>query len=618
MSSDTDTTPASPRVTQKILREWQEDAYDFIKNVVNNGGHHLVWILMALGKTYAAGTLAADPAVEHPLTVLSRQVDTREQVQEHALEAGLAPSKIKLLPRFREHCPTAAGEHDDIPVPGDWDITWSQLLAMLQRQKVAPSEMHKRLGEHLPCQHEGQCPYAEACDFDIDTVELLIGHPVHAYVPSYVEGRAVLFDEVAAQEFQYSVAPDEYTAAINTFLENHLDIDATTKNDLIRASDEEQEAWREAIQDRGQLIDPDIGYSSQGGRADAPLLALGILDGAPVANSEVENTNLRRTTIGDIVVLYDEGKGNNIEPVMMVRNPPAPLSSAWAVVAMDGTPTQAVWEGGLGLELEFHEFMTSAERQHYIRDVLNYNIVQLTENRTVPATKPQNITDWVFNGFLHEIREQHDRRVPVITPLKTKRVLDEEYVSNAELHPGKVRSRSELEAETLLAVLGSIHPGDRAIQRLAALDGHAVECNGKSGVDKSYGEIGNRYYRHLVHHEVAQSIFRVGRSSDTTGADIYVYTCLIPDWIPREIVTEQPKQWPAAMKKVQHALEKHESATTERLAEETVVCKSAVRGHLYTLRDLDAVRGVSEYRYKEWVDTGIRDLNPYGQFSIEP
>lgn len=603
----------------KTLQEWRDEAYKTIKGVVNSGGHHLLPLLMALGKTYAGGNLPADPEVDHPVTVLTKQIDTREQVRDHALDAGLDPSRIKVLPRFTEDCPTARGDYDNQDVPGV-DMEWSELMTVLQNQLVPPSLIHERMGDTMPCQQDGQCSYAAACDFNIEAIDLLIGHPVHANIENYVEERAVLFDENAGGAFEYTVEAPAYTKAINVLLEHHLDIDATSKDDLVRATDAQRERWRDAIFDLGGLVNPEIGYSNQGGRADAPLLALGILCGTPVENGQVTDTNLRRTEVGKTVVLHDEGTKRD-DPAIIIRNPPDALASAWSVVAMDGTPTRSIWEGRLGFDLQHHDdFMTAAERKAYIRDILGYNIVQLTPNRTVVATKAKNVSRWVFNAILHEIREKHNRMVPVITSQQAKEsIIHSEYVSNKELYFGKVRSRNNLSHETLLAVLGSIHPSDRAIQRLAALDGHAVKSNGKRGIDKSYGDIGDRYYRHLVHHETAQAIFRVAREDDVWGADIYVYSSLIPDWIPREVVDENPRAWSDEIEDTMAVIEENGSATKGLIVNQTGNGERTVDRHLSKLKDLGYIDDVQGFGgYKEWVDDGLADRNPYGIVDLEP
>lgn len=608
--------PTTP--SPKGLQDWRDESYKAIKSAAQNGGHHLLPILMSLGKTWTAGNLPFDPDIDHPVTVFTDLIDTREQILEYAIEAGVDSDRIKMLPVFNRWCPTAAGEHDDKELQ-KFDMKWSELMSALQSQLVPPSVIHERMGNAIPCQHEGKCPYSAACDFKPEEYELLIGHPVHANIESYALERITMFDEDAGDAFEYDVEPDEYTKAINVFLENYIDIDATSFDDLIRATEAEKDAWKMEILERELLVDPEIGYSQNGGRADAPLLTLGVLNGEPVETDDVTDTNLRRTTIRKIVVLYDEGKGRN-DPCITVRHPPAPLRSAWSVVVMDGTPTIDVWNGRLGLDLEYDKFMTDDERAHYVRDVLGYNIVQLTDSETVFAAKAQNCSRWKFNGYLHEISEKHDRLVPTITSLQAKEsIIHGKYVDNKELHLRKVRSHSELEDETLLAELGALHPGDRAIQRLAALDGYAIESNGEKGVDKSYGEIGDRYYHHMVHHEVAQAIFRVARTEDVPGADIYAYTACIPDWIPRTVVDERPVKWTDEMKATMWVLKSQESASKDRLVAETGNGERSVERHLRKLQELGAVETVEGFGgFTEYVDTGIDQVNPYGEFTIEP
>jgi hypothetical protein len=154
---------------------------------------------------------------------------------------------------------------------------------------------------------------------------------------------------------------------------------------------------------------------------------------------------------------------------------------------------------------------------------------------------------------------------------------------------------------------------------LAALDGYAVESNGKRGVDKSYGEIGDVYYRHEVHNEVAQAIFRVGRKANLPEAVIYVYTCLIPEWVPRSIVDAKPQRWPDAADEIADILQEREVAPKQLLVNRTDCSERNIGRRLRQLRRygyVDDVEGMSGY--KEWVDKGLDERNPYGVFQIEP
>ncbi|QLG26518.1 hypothetical protein HUG10_02720 [Halorarum halophilum] len=51
------------------------------------------------------------------------------------------------------------------------------------------------LGDPLPCQHEGECPYTRKWDFDPDEVDVLIGHYAHAHKRKVIAGRTVIVDE---------------------------------------------------------------------------------------------------------------------------------------------------------------------------------------------------------------------------------------------------------------------------------------------------------------------------------------------------------------------------------------------------------------------------------------
>lgn len=602
---------------RKPLKEWQQECYKLVRDSVLSKDNRLLDVMMGLGKTWSAGHLVTDRSVNLPLTVLSPLVDTREQIRDYALTSGADQKSVIMLPRVFVDCPTAAGEYDDKQVSSDLDITWSELISRLQQQLVTPSHIHKKLDELLPCQADGKCPYVRKCDFDIASVDLLIGHPIHAKVDSYVRNRAVLFDERSAQAFQYEVSLSEFTTAINHYLEKIDGVCADTFNDLIRATDQEKDRWSELIRDDGPLIDPELGYSRYGGRADTRLLILGILQGEPVSTDGLTIDTLRRAKVEGKVVLYDEGEGHN-NSILLVRNPPSELEAAYSVTAMDGTPSVPLWNGCLGVEFEYIPHMNRGQKRRYIRDTLGYDIVQLTPDRTVPATNPNNIKEWIFNGYLHEISKKHGGPIPVITTKKARQALDSRYISNDEIYYGKIRSRSDLEDEQVLVVLGSWHPGDRVIQRYAAMDGVAVKSNGLRGPKKSYGAVGDHYYKQIVHDEILQAIFRVGRSRDTYGATIYVYTCLLPDWVPRKVINEKPSKWSHSCKDIFDILENCDSVYKDQLVEETGRSMNTIHRWLKRLEDAGFVEKVSGYGYSEWKPTSVEERNPYGIFHIDP
>ena len=83
-------------------------------------------------------------------------------------------------------------------------------------------------------------------------------------------------------------------------------------------------------------------------------------------------------------------------------------------------------------------------------------------------------------------------------------------------------------------------PNDDLIKIWAGFCGKAVEVSedGDDG-ERSFGEFGDRIYRHFAHHQVVQAVLRFGRDDsvyENEGATVYVSTEALPEWF--EVDTE--------------------------------------------------------------------------------
>jgi hypothetical protein len=146
----------------------------------------LVWALPTTGKTTNLPTAIAETGL--PTTILTQRgrVEKYDEIKERCMAAGLQP---KILPNFFERCPCASGAFGE-------DL--ADLYEALYTGGVSPREIHAFADYHgipTPCQDNGRCPYSAAWDFDLAEYDVLIGHPTHAYVPSVVHGRAIVYDE---------------------------------------------------------------------------------------------------------------------------------------------------------------------------------------------------------------------------------------------------------------------------------------------------------------------------------------------------------------------------------------------------------------------------------------
>lgn len=149
--------------------------------------------------------------------------------------------------------------------------------------------------------------------------------------------------------------------------------------------------------------------------------------------------------------------------------------------------------------------------------------------------------------------------------------LFEEYQA---LNYGMIKSSNEFEKEALGVVAGMPFPNDDQVKIWAGLCGQAVEVSENGGDDgeRSFGEFGDKIYRHFAHHQVVQAVLRFGRDDgiyENEGATVYVSTEALPKWF--EVKTEleiRAKTKESAV--IAKLFETSRSADRPALASETV------------------------------------------------
>jgi hypothetical protein len=107
-----------------------------------------------------------------------------------------------------------------------------------------------------------------------------------------------------------------------------------------------------------------------------------------------------------------------------------------------------------------------------------------------------------------------------------------EYESLLARNFAQVKSSNEFEKEDLGVVMGTPYPGDDVVRRWAGLCGRGVEVTG-TGEQRTFGEFGDKVYRHLTHNQVVQAILRFGRDEsvyEEDGAQVYISTKAVPEW----------------------------------------------------------------------------------------
>jgi hypothetical protein len=594
---------------QERTRNKIADAYEGLDNA-------LVDALPSCGKSYGAIAAAADTGTQITFLTGRGREEQYDQIEEWCDEQGL---KHDTLPAFNEDCDTANGEHGE---------EWAERVFGWYKQGATPQEIHKYaetvLGRPLPCQtHEGQdCKYTNKWhSVDPDDTDVLIGHYTHAYQETVTKGRAVVVDEFPGEAYQTRLGP-RLADVVTAFLGRHDAVPFNDYTDLIENRDDAQRRSDALLWFEEQGIDRDgrAVFEDEHAHADAPLVVFTLLAAEDLGNG------WERATLDDgRIGLYNRENGT-----VTIHSPP-PLEYARNVVALDGTPTQEMWEFVLGEHMNHRAVLSDPERREYIRDVLNLNLVRTTDAVKSYSCKKKDIENRVSirqdAALLEAIGEKHGQRPALITTSRAEGVYDEHDILDlvdGRRHYGNVLGSNEFKERRLGAVIGSRNFGPDYVTKWGAFLGEAINPTFPSPENDfapaDYGEIGNKIRTHMRDHETLQAAMRFGR--DGNGAVVYVHTDTLPDWVPLAGEGRVLKTWSDGMKGVLDALEGLGRATAAEIAEHPAVDvdRRQVAKHLETLRErgvLSRRRDPEDGRRFLWRDDGLHKVGEHGDVEID-
>lgn len=481
----------------------------------------LVDALPGMGKSHTAIKVAA--STDTPLAFLTSRghEEQYEQLLQWCADEGLDG---KRLPSFEKDCPTAAGDHDP---------RWEERVGAVREAGVSAGELHKHgadwFGRELPCQAEGECPYTARWR-EVEDADVVVGHYLHAHVPSVREGRVVVLDEFPGTVYLETVG----STAITRFLERHGGLPFEDHDALLRGR-RDDETRREALEwFRGQGMDlrdveGAVENAQSGGHALAPLAVFTLLKSEPaIAGWEAALLGGKQAGVHAKVdkrrvgfKAYDVG----------ILNPPD-FSDAEGLVALDGTPTRRLWNLALGVRLKRRKVLSDEERRAYIRDTQGLRVIQTSEY-DLPYSSGEYVKPRRDAALIHEVARKHGEKPGVITSQAAKRELESMdgvpmLEASAETYYGNFKGSNKLADAQAGVVLGSPHRSDHYVELWSAIAGEEVREEREPG--ESYGDFGDMVLQHMRENEVAQAIFRFAREGD--GATVYVHTGAIPGWMP--------------------------------------------------------------------------------------
>jgi hypothetical protein len=545
-----------------------------------------------MGKS--SGVIQGAMKTETRITVFTARHDLYGQYSEWCEEHDLSYHR---LPSFHHDCPTAHGKHGD---------EWQEDVLKLYDNGVIAKEIHKfadqYFGQPLPCDDGQECPYKQEWDFEADEYDVLIGHYQHAYNPNLTAGRVAVFDEFPADSLLMKFRGDTVTSAVSSYLSDNGGLPFEDSTELVegRGGEQGDEAcdWFDADdlkRDGKPVLDDESGSAN----AYAPLLTYAVLVGDNLGNgweyadlgSEAGLCNHRSATrnrdSGEVFLLL-----------------PPELDDASGVIALDGTPTPALWELTVDTRLSHEQVLSDDERADYLTHALGHSIVQTTD--AVKTYSSGNYVTPEKDGLLFEaVADREETEPALISTEKAINQYEQEGVLGSignDEHYGNLKGMNDFQQERVGIVAGSQHFGDGYVERWGALAGKSVERGDGKGTDLDYGEFGNKVLRHMREHEVLQALLRFGRDSD--GAKIYVHTAALPEWVPIE-AEGNIERWSKGTKEVVEVLEvgAPDEWRTADVSEEVEISTRQVRTNLNRLADAEYIEERKEGRGSTWVVT---------------
>jgi len=527
--------------TEEVIRESSEEEQPV-----------LVEAPPASGKTYSAVRLAQEP--DQQVLYLAGRKDLYQQAIEEAIDAG--GIYFEKVPNPYRDCKTFKDENKG-------DTKRAQRMYARGKRGI---EIHyaDRDTVYTPCMGGDGCEYIRKLDNidpESEEIDLLIGNHQHAYVPDYLDGRIVIFDEFNAEPFvtrfpsadsmiydsphevikpvlqASEVLPyDDFTDLIET----RARTGQTTEQDLERVTKEIAEAVQNSID-----VSPskyDTTHSKSAFITCALLCMEKVGAGMEFAHEPDRWEQLDENRLQRCVRNRDSGQ-------MAILDSP-PLDEAAQVIGLDALPVKRLWETVFSCEFNRKQVIPREDLGEYLEESLNIEVFQVANGKNHYSSGQLSRRD--KQRFV-VIRALEGETFPVISRKQALSaylshewfshcVEDAEDGADSDLRArqyAKVLSSNVFGEDSLGLVSGSPFPGDAIVKRWTALCGESTtpirSAEGPSTGQSLVGfeGFGDEIYHHFTHHQVAQAIFRFGReTAEGEQSTVYVNTTAVPDWLP--------------------------------------------------------------------------------------
>lgn len=455
----------------------------------------------------------------------------------------------------------------------------------------------RRIHSELDLSCSPDCEYIEKIEqFDADSAKLVIGHYQHGYIDSLIDDRVVIIDEMPISGYEKTYNANK---VITPFLKATDGIPFKNFSDLVANNDGEREMmtdeWFEEngiIADETEILEVD---ENRRYHKLAPLLTHTVLESNPIdgdydGDQEIVNFEIPWFNWVDNGLEKDRYAVFDTDNQEIHVLTPPDLNGAENVIGLDGTPTQIMWERATGENFEVKSPISHIGIDSYIHDILGVTIKQT--NDSLKAYSGGHISPQKDESILYGVEVEEGQKPALITPDKAlEKYRDAGIADRAKdsMNYAEVLSSNGFGEEEVGVLLGCPFPGHDVFRKWAAYFGNPAIPEGE-GMEKTFGEFGDQFYRHFVHNQVLQAILRFGRE-EGIKATVYVNTAAIPDEITIDSRVEPEIFNSESKREIADTLRDagEEGATQEDLIEETGFSEKTVRRRLNEFKDVDLI-----------------------------
>jgi hypothetical protein len=446
---------------------------------------------------------------------------------------------VQRITSNKDACPSYSGDYGD---------EYADRVKMLcDEQGTSLGHLH-RTGD-LRCQP--RCPFAATPSFTAGQDDVLIGPPVLAYTDGAREDRTLFVHGLTGDEFVISIK--DPVGQLSPYIRAKTNLSGYEEFIRRRNKPTFRDYAHRSL--RADQIDGERALEKEG-HIHAPLAVFGLLF-AETLNNGWETTYYHqdtpsgavptnryegladRWTVGGLDydrhrVVRDPGETPESDTIHILKLPD--FSSASQVVGLDVAPIPWLWNACYGVNFSYESVYDMKTTRRFLRRAMNITVVQTAssfkpyDGGGVTTGRDGSVTLWAGAEF---------GKGPVV--VSTKNALTNEYpeyepcllesdTSDHRQYRGDIQSITQ--QSPVIIAHGAPRPRNEVFQMWGAFRGESVPA--RSNQNNSFGEVGDKIRRQLMHSRVARATTNIGENG--RGATIVLNTTAVPEWL-RDLAT---------------------------------------------------------------------------------